>query len=98
MLLEPIMNLTITVPETSTGDITSHLNTKRGRVLGMSPRDGSNVIQAQAPYAELVRYAIDLRSMTQGRGDFMMEFDHYEEVPTHLTQKVIEEKKTSKGG
>ena len=98
VLLEPIMNLTITVPETCTGDIASDLNTKRGRVLGMSPRDGINVIQAQAPYAELLRYAIDLRSITQGRGDFVMEFDHYEEVPAHLTQKVIGEKKTSKGG
>jgi elongation factor G len=99
VLLEPIMNLTVTVPETCTGDITSDLNTKRGRVLGMGPRDGINVIQAQAPYAELVRYAIDLRSMTQGRGDFTMEFDHYEEVPAHLTQKVIEEKKkTGKSG
>ncbi len=97
VLLEPIMNLTITVPETCTGDIASDLNTKRGRVLGMNPGDGINVIQAQAPYAELVRYAIDLRSMTQGRGDFAMEFDHYEEVPAYLTQKVIEEKKTSKG-
>jgi elongation factor G len=98
VLLEPIMNLTITVPETCTGDIASDLNTKRGRLLGMSPRDGINVIQAQAPYAELLRYAIDLRSITQGRGDFVMEFDHYEEVPAHLTQKVIEEKKTSKVG
>ena len=99
VLLEPIMNLTITVPKLCTGDITSDLNTKRGRVLGMSPRDGINVIQAQAPYSELLRYAIDLRSMTQGRGDFVMEFDHYEEVPAHLTQKVIgDKKKTGKGG
>jgi elongation factor G len=89
VLLEPIMNLTITVPETYTGDITSDLNTKRGRVLGMSPSDGVNVIEAQAPYGEMLRYAIDLRSMTQGRGHFAMEFDHYEEVPAHLSQKII---------
>jgi elongation factor G len=89
VLLEPIMNLTITVPETYTGDITSDLNTKRGRVLGMSPSDGVNVIEAQAPYAEMLRYAIDLRSMTQGRGHFAMEFDHYEEVPAHLSQKIV---------
>ncbi|MEA1872581.1 MAG: elongation factor G [Chloroflexota bacterium] len=88
VLLEPIMNLTITVPETYTGDITSDLSTKRGRVLGMSPSDGVNVIEAQAPYAELLRYAIDLKSMTQGRGHFAMEFDHYEEVPAHLSQKI----------
>jgi elongation factor G len=98
VLLEPIMNLTITMPEMYTGDIASDLNTKRGRVLGMSPSDGINVIEAQAPYAELLRYAIDLRSMTQGRASFAMEFDHYEEVPAHLTQKIIaDEKKAGKG-
>ena len=98
VLLEPIMKLKITVPEEYTGDILSDLNTKRGRVLGMNPSGGFNVIDAQAPYAELVRYAIDLRSMTQGRGDFIMEFDHYEEVPAHLSQKVVEGmKKTGKG-
>jgi elongation factor G len=98
VLLEPIMNITITVPEMYTGDIASDLNTKRGRVLGMNPSDGVNVIQAQAPYAELLRYAIDLRSMTQGRGSFAMEFDHYEEVPAHLTQKITSDtKKTGKG-
>ncbi|HFB06998.1 MAG TPA: elongation factor G, partial [Chloroflexi bacterium] len=98
VLLEPIMRLKITVPEAYTGDITSDLNTKRGRVLGMSPSDGINVIDAQAPYAELLRYATDLRSMTQGRSDFVMEFDHYEEVPAHLTQKIIADtKKTGKG-
>ena len=92
VLLEPVMNLTITVPETYTGDIASDLNTKRGRVLGMIPSDGINVIQAQAPYAELLRYALDLRSLTQGRGNFVMEFAHYEEVPAHLSQKIIADK------
>ena len=96
-LVEPVMNLTIIVPETYTGDIISDLNTKRGRVLGMNPGDGINVIEVQAPYAELVRYAIDLRSMTQGRGDFVMEFDHYDEVPPHVSQKIIAEKGTGKG-
>ena len=98
VLLEPVMKLKITVPEAYTGDITSDLNTKRGRVLGMNPGDGINVIDAQAPYAELLHYAIDLRSMTQGRGEFVMEFDHYEEVPAHLSQKVIADmKKAGKG-
>jgi elongation factor G len=98
VLLEPIMKLKITVPEMCTGDIASDLNTKRGRVLGMNPGDGINVIDAQASYAELLRYAIDLRSMTQGRGDFVMEFDHYEEVPAHVSQKVIADtKKAGKG-
>ena len=89
VLLEPIMNITITVPDTYTGDIASDLNTKRGRVLGMNPGGGVNIIEAQAPYAELLRYAIDLRSITQGRGHFAMEFNHYEEVPAHLSQKII---------
>jgi len=93
VLVEPIMNLTITVPEAYTGDITSDLNTKRGRVLGMNPANGINVIEAQAPYAELLRYALNLRSLTQGRGSFVMEFDHYEEVPAHLSQQIIADKK-----
>jgi elongation factor G len=98
VLVEPIMKLTITVPETYTGDITSDLNTKRGRVFGMNPGNGINVIEAQAPYAELLRYALNLRSLTQGRGSFAMEFDHYEEVPAHLSQKIIADgKKAGKG-
>jgi elongation factor G len=98
VLVEPIMKLTITVPETYTGDITSDLNTKRGRVLGMNPGNGINVIEAQAPYAELLRYALNLRSLTQGRGSFVMEFDHYEEVPPHVSQKIIADgKKAGKG-
>jgi elongation factor G len=59
----------------------------------MNPGGGFNIIEAQAPYAELLRYAIDLRSMTQGRGHFAMEFDHYEEVPAHLSQKIIAERR-----
>ena len=64
----------------------------------MNPRDGINVIDAQAPYAELLRYATDLRSMTQGRSDFVMEFDHYEEVPAHLAQKIIADTKRAGKG
>jgi len=93
VLLEPIMNLKVTVPEAYTGDITSDLNTKRGRMLGINPGNGINVIEAQAPYAELLRYATDLRSLTQGRASFAMEFDHYEEVPAHLSQKITTDKK-----
>jgi len=89
ILLEPIMNLNITVPEAYTGDIIGDLNTKRGRVLGMIPQENNNTIQAQAPYAELLHYAIDLRSMTQGRGSFTVEFSHYEEVPAHISQKIV---------
>ena len=96
VLLEPVMDLSVTVPELSTGDVIADLNTKRGRVLGMSPGDGGNVITAQAPYAELLHYAIDLRSITQGRGSFSMEFSYYDEVPAHIAQRVIAEVKASK--
>jgi elongation factor G len=96
VLLEPVMDLSVTVPEVSTGDVIGDLNTKRGRVLGMSPGDGGNVITAQAPYAELLHYAIDLRSITQGRGSFSMGFSYYDEVPAHIAQRVIAEAKASK--
>ena len=83
------MNITVTVPDSFTGDIIGDLNTKRARVLGMNPNQGMNVIQAQAPLAEILRYAIDLRSMTQGRGTFTVEFSHYEQVPAPIAQKII---------
>jgi len=92
VLLEPIVNMTITVPDNFTGDIIGDLNTKRGRVLGMNPGNGINIIQAQAPLAEVQRYAVDLRSMTQARGTFTVEFSHYEEVPSQVAQKVIAQK------
>ncbi|MFC2050348.1 elongation factor G, partial [Chloroflexota bacterium] len=92
VLLEPVVNMTITVPDTLTGDIIGDLNTKRARVLGMNPGGGVNVIQAQAPLAEVQRYAVDLRSMTQGRGTFTTEFSHYEEVPAQTAQKIIAQK------
>jgi len=89
ILLEPIMNIKITIPGDLTGDIIGDLNTKRARVLGMNPEGDTNVIEAQVPLAEVLRYAIDLKSMTQGRGSYALEFSHYEEVPAHLTQKII---------
>ena len=94
VLLEPIMSMTVTVPDSFTGDIIGDLNTKRSRVLGMNPSHGMNVIQAQAPLAEVLRYAIDLRSITQGRGTFTIEFDHYEAVPQLIAQKVIAQRKS----
>jgi len=90
VLLEPIMNMKITVPEANTGDIISGLNSKRARVLGMTPHETMTTIEAQAPLAEVQRYAADLRSITQGRGYHSMTFSHYEEVPAHLTQRIIE--------
>ncbi|MFC1906556.1 elongation factor G [Chloroflexota bacterium] len=96
ILLEPIMNLKVTVPDDYTGDIIGDLNTKRARVVGMNPEHGINIIEAQAPLAEVQRYAIDLRSMTQARGTFTMEFSHYEEMPAQVAQKVIAAKQTEK--
>ena len=87
------MNVQITIPDAFTGDIMSDLNGKRAKVLGMSPGDGINIIDAQVPLAEMLRYAIDLRSITQGRGSYTMEFSHYEEVPAHLAQRIIEDSK-----
>ncbi len=94
ILIEPIMDLKITVPDTYTGDVISDLNTKRARTQGMSPAGkGLTLIEAQAPQAELQRYATDLRSITQGRGTFTATFSHYEEVPHNVAQKVIDEHK-----
>jgi elongation factor G len=89
-LLEPIVQVEVLVPESYTGDIIGDLNSKRGRILGMdSTGAGKQRIRATVPHAEMTRYAIDLRSMTHGRGAFTMKFDHYEEVPSHLAEKVI---------
>ncbi len=97
VLLEPIMRLEIMVPEDYTGDIMGDMNKRRGRILGMEPKeDGYQLVIAEAPQAELFEYAIDLRSMTQARGSFKMEFVRYEEVPAHIAEKIIEEAKAEK--
>jgi elongation factor G len=93
-LLEPIVQVEVIVPESYTGDIIGDLNSKRGRILGMETTgSGKQRIKALVPQSEMTRYAIDLRSMTHGRGAFSMAFDHYEEVPSHLAEKVIAEAK-----
>jgi elongation factor G len=96
VLLEPIMNISIRAPEEYTGDIIGDLNTKRAQVQGMNPEDGMNVVDAQVPQAEVLRYSIALKSITQGKGTFTMEFSHYQEVPPAVTQKVIAAKKAEK--
>jgi len=96
VILEPIMNMTIRVPEEFTGDIISDLNTKRAQMQGMALEDHIQVIQAQAPLAEIQRYAIDLKSITQGRGTFSMAFDHYQETPALVVQKIIAERQQEK--
>jgi len=89
-LLEPIYTVSVTVPEEYTGDIIGDLNTRRAQVQGMDQRAGKTIVNALAPFAEMQRYATDLRSLTQGRGLFSMTFDHYEPVPSHLMQEIVE--------
>jgi elongation factor G len=97
VLLEPIVDVEVTVPESLTGDVIGDLNAKRGRVLGMDQTGAARTrIRAQVPQAEMTRYSIDLRSITGGRGTFTLSFSHYEEVPTHLADKVIAESQREK--
>ena len=97
ILLEPIMNIEVSIPEDYTGDIIGDLNTKRARVQGMNPGGGVNVIEAQVPQAEVLRYSIDLKSITQGRGSYKASFSHYEEVPAHIAEKIIAARQVEKG-
>ncbi len=90
VLLEPIMDVEVRVPEEYMGDVNRDLNTRRGRVLGMDSSDGVQVVKAHVPQAELFNYATELRSLSGGRGQFQATLDHYEEVPAHVAQKVIE--------
>jgi elongation factor G len=88
-LLEPIMTLTVSVPESAVGDVIGDLNGRRGRPLGMEPKGGMTEVKAEVPMSEVLSYAPDLRSITGGQGDYTMEFARYEEIPAHLAQKVI---------
>ncbi len=91
-LLEPIMSVKIVVPDGFTGDIIGDMNSKRGRIQGMIPQgDSTTMIEGEIPQSEMLRYATDLRSMTQGQGAFSLEFHHYEEVPGHLVDNIITE-------
>jgi elongation factor G len=90
-LLEPVVNLEVIVPDAYTGDVMGDLNAKRGKIAGMDQLGGGKQrIRALVPQAEVARYVIDLRSMTGGRGAFSMTFDHYDELPQHLAQRVID--------
>ena len=93
VLLEPIVHLQVRVPDQFTGDIIGDLNAKRARILGMTPQNGVTVIDDEVPLAEVQRYATDLRSLTQGRGTYSLEFVRYEEVPAHLVPKMAEQAK-----
>jgi len=96
VLLEPIVKMKIRAPEEYTGDIISDMNTKRGQVLGMNSAGGIQEIDAQAPLAEVQRYAIALKSITQGKGTYSMEFSHYQEAPPMVTQKVVAARQAEK--
>ncbi len=98
VLLEPIMTVAVTVPDQFMGDILGDLNTKRARVQGMDQKGASSIVTALAPLAELQRYATDLRSMTQGRGYFTMEFSHYDTVPNHIAQQIIDKARKERTG
>lgn len=89
VLLEPIMNVEVTVPEEYLGDVMGDFNGRRGRILGIDSKGHQQVVKAQCPLSEMFRYAIILRSMTSGRGTFTMEYDHYEDVPAEISKKVI---------
>ncbi|MBI4514353.1 MAG: elongation factor G [Deltaproteobacteria bacterium] len=91
ILLEPVMTMEIVVPDECMGDVIGDLNSRRGKVLGVDPKSGSQAIRALVPMSEVLKYAPDLRSITSGRGAFTIGFDHYEEVPAHLTEKIIKE-------
>ena len=93
VLLEPIYNIEVRVPDEYMGDVMGDISSRRGRIMGMD-RDGRfQVIKAQVPLAELYRYSTTLRSLTQGRGIHKRSFSHYEEVPPDIAQKIIEESK-----
>jgi elongation factor G len=91
VLLEPIMTVTLSVPDDSVGDVIGDLNSRRGRPLGMEPKGGMTEVKAEVPMAEMLTYAPDLRAITAGQGDYTMELARYEEVPGHLAQKVVDE-------
>ncbi len=97
ILLEPIMKVEVLVPDEYMGDVMGDMNKRRGKILGMEPqKDGQQLVIAEAPQSELFEYAIDLKSMTQARGSFNMEFVRYEEVPSNISEKIIEEAEKEK--
>ena len=90
-LLEPMMAVEVTTPEDYLGDVMGNLNSRRGRIENMSPVGNAQVVKASVPLSEMFGYATDLRSMTQGRADFTMQFDRYEEVPASIASEITEQ-------
>ena len=91
VLLEPIVEATIRVPEKNLGDIMSDVNGRRGKIMGTEPDDGYQLVRVTVPESEMLRFALDLRSITQGRGSYQKKFSHYDEMPAHLAKTIIEE-------
>src|SRR5258706_14919812 len=87
--MEPFVDVEVTVPDESDGAVNGELNSRRGRLHGMEPRGGMTTIKAEVPMAEILTYSQSLTSLTGGRGDYAMQFARYEEVPSHIAQKVI---------
>jgi elongation factor G len=96
VLLEPIMELEVTVPDDAVGAVNGDLNSRRGRLHGMEPRGGMTTIKVEVPMAEILTYSQSLTSLTGGRGDYHMHFLRYDEVPTHIAQKIIDEAKKAR--
>ena len=91
ILLEPIMNVTIRVPDEYTGTIIGDLNKRRGAIMGMTPDENDQIIEAQVPMGEMARYSVELRSMTQGLGTYTIEMDRYDPVPDSIAKRIIEQ-------
>ena len=89
ILLEPIMNVTVRVPDEYTGTIIGDLNKRRGAIMGMTPDENDQIIEAQVPMGEMARYSVELRSMTQGLGTYTIEMDRYDPVPDNIAQRII---------
>ncbi|MFP4016934.1 MAG: elongation factor G [Halanaerobiales bacterium] len=96
VILEPIMHVDVTVPEEFMGDIMGDFNSRRGRILGMEPLDGKQVIKAEVPQGEMFTYAIDLKSITGGYGSYTMEFSHYDKVPSRLEEEIVAQREAEK--
>ncbi|HOI83873.1 MAG TPA: elongation factor G, partial [Campylobacterales bacterium] len=94
-LLEPIMKVECEMPEEYMGDVIGDLNRRRGQIQEMDERNGVKVVTAMVPLSEMFGYSTDIRSMTQGRGSYSMEFDHYEEAPRNVTEEIVKKRNMS---
>jgi elongation factor G len=93
VLLEPVMEMTVSMPKECVGDVIGDLNSRRGKVMGMDSKEKMEEVNVQVPMAEILEYSPDLTSITGGRGSFTAKFSHYQEVPSHLADKIIEASK-----